>query len=312
MTEVQSLDGQREDIRRGITRFLAETRLSNVRDGEGREWLEIPGHASGVIRAPARRRSWLGRKSANAVFFEETTTLVVSYLLGCLKPKTFFDVGSWRGQFSLVAASHLQARSTVHAFEMRPAGIDALSKRLLGLELPGSIHAHLAGLSDHHVGLTKIWYARMKMFEREPAPHEHREAPWRRLKFFLQGNKERALRSVNVLVTSLDQFCTDFGVAPDLMKIDVDGYEGKVLLGARSLLRHTRPTIVLELHKDEVQRDGISRTQVVDMLFDAGYSALFLTDHHNRERCEIVPAMQGDPLFARQQTDMIIFIPPSR
>jgi hypothetical protein len=66
------------------------------------------------------------------------------------------------------------------------------------------------------------------------------------------------------------------------------------------------------LHKDEVQRDGILREQVVGMLFDAGYRALFLTDHHKRERCKIVPVEAGDPLLARQQTDMIVFLPPGQ
>jgi hypothetical protein len=48
------------------------------------------------------------------------------------------------------------------------------------------------------------------------------------------------------------------------------------------------------------------------MLFDAGYRALFLTDHHKRERCKIVPVEAGDPLLARQQTDMIVFLPPGQ
>ena len=312
MSSVALLEARHEDIQGGIVRFLEDSRLSCERDSEGREWLAIRGHSANVMPMRARSRSWTNNRAANAGFHEETATLVTSYLLGRLRPRAFFDVGAWQGYFSLLAASHLQARTAVHAFEMRPHGVDALNDRLHGIDLPGRVHVRLAGLSDQHVGNTRVWYARMKMFEREPEPREYQESVWRRLKFFVKGNKERALRSVDLMVTSLDRYCDDHGVAPDLMKIDVDGYEGKVLRGARNLLRNAPPTILLELHKDEVQRDGILRADVVKMLFDAGYSALFLTDHQSREQCEVVSVRPGDPLLARQQTDMIVFVPPAR
>lgn len=302
----------RDQIQEGIVRFLAETRLSKATDPQGREWLSISGHSNGAIQAQPRHRMWAGRRSANSEFYEEATTLVMSYLLGQLRPTTFLDVGAWKGYFSLLAASHLASRPTAYAFDMRPSGIASINEKVQGLSLPGRVEGRLVGFSDRHVGSTKIWYSRMKMFEREPEPSEYREAPWRRLKFLLKGNKERGLQTVDLLVTSLDQYCTDHGLVPQLIKIDVDGYEGKVLRGARDLLTRVRPTIFLELHKDEVQRDGILRDQVVGMLFDAGYSALFLTDHHKRDRCKIVPVESGDPLLKRQQTDMIVFLPPAQ
>lgn len=312
MSNVALPEARHEEFQRGIVQVLDDSPLACERDSDGSQWLSIRGHAGKVIPMRARARRWTNGRSANESFHEEAATIVMSYLLSRLKPSVFFDVGAWQGYFSLVAASHLQARSAAHAFEMRPHGVDALNERLRGIELPGSVHIRLVGLSDHHVGKTRIWYARMKMFECEPEPREYQESLWRRLKFFLHGNKERALRSADLMVTTLDRYCDDHGVAPELLKIDVDGYEGKVLRGARNMLRNAAPTILLELHKDEVQRDGISRTDVVDMLFDAGYSALFLTDHHNRARCKVVPVKPGDPLLARQQTDMIVFIPPAR
>jgi hypothetical protein len=151
----------------------------------------------------------------------------------------------------------------------------------------------------------------MKMFESKPREEEYREAIWRRLKFYLKGDTRRGLKEVDLTVTTLDRFCADQGVAPRLMKIDVDGYEGKILRGAENLLKNTKPTILLELHRDEAQRDGITRTKVADILFEAGYEALFLTDHHMRERCQLVPVQPGHPLLARQETDMLIFYSPS-
>jgi len=301
---------QKVGLKEGLSHFLAEPRLENLTDGAGRRWLSVPGHEAGVIPSyENRNRRWRLSRQGNAEFYEETATLVFSYLLDRLQPETVFDIGAWQGYFSLLAASHIAARPTVFGFDMRPAGIEATVQRVQELGWADRVHPRLCGLSDTHIGATRVWAARMKMFESKPREEEYREAVWRRLKFFLKGDARRGLREVDLTVTTLDRFCTDHGVAPRLMKIDVDGYEGKILRGAGHLLRTAKPTILLELHRDEAQRDGITRTKVADILFEAGYEALFLTDHHARERCQLVPVQRGHPLLTRQETDMLIFYP---
>jgi hypothetical protein len=89
----------------------------------------------------------------------------------------------------------------------------------------------------------------------------------------------------------------------------VDGYEGKVIKGAQSLLRDVKPVIALELHKDSKQRFGILRRDVAKLFFDADYDAVFLTDHHDPKTCRIIPVSIDDPLIGRAKTDMILFIP---
>jgi FkbM family methyltransferase len=299
-----------DNLKEGLSRFLAEPRLTNVTDAAGRRWLSIPGHEADVIRAYENTsRRWRFSRHGNAEFYEETATLVFSYLLDQLRPATVFDIGAWQGYFSFLAASHTAARPTVFGFDMRPPGIEAIRDRVRELGWTDRVHPHLCGLSDTHIGATRVWAARMKMFESKPREEEYREAVWRRLKFFLKGDTRRGLREVDLTVTTLDRFCADHGVAPQLMKIDVDGYEGKILRGAENLLRTAKPTILLELHRDEAQRDGITRTKVADILFEAGYDALFLTDHHTRTRCQLVPVRPGHPLLGRQETDMLVFYP---
>lgn len=297
-------------LKEGLSHFLAEPRLANVSDAAGYRWVSIPRHASNIIPAYENKsRRWRLAQHHNAEFYEETATLVFSYLLDRLRPETVFDIGAWQGYFSFLAASHEAAHPTVFAFDMRPAGIEAIEQRARELGWSDRVHPRLCGLSDTHIGATRVWAARMKMFESKPREEEYREAIWRRLKFFLKGDTRRGLREVDLTVTTLDRFCADHGVAPRLMKIDVDGYEGKILRGAEHLLKTTKPTILLELHRDEAQRDGINRAKVADILFDAGYEALFLTDHHVRTRCQLVPVRPGHPLLARQETDMLIFYP---
>jgi FkbM family methyltransferase len=77
---------------------------------------------------------------------------------------------------------------------------------------------------------------------------------------------------VDVQVTTLDDEVQRLGLVPDLIKIDVEGFEWEVLCGARQLLRTHKPSICLELHLDMLERRGVSPQLVVDELVSHGYT----------------------------------------
>lgn len=56
-----------------------------------------------------------------------------------------------------------------------------------------------------------------------------------------------------------------------------------------------------------MKRLGMTRFDVVTLLFDLGYQSLFLTDHHDIEKCRLVPADRDNPLFLRQETNFAVF-----
>lgn len=298
-----------------INKFLSTTELKNIADERGKRWLHIPGHMPYVIPARQDKPHWLDirlQARPNTDFHEEPITLLLSYLIARFKPGIFFDIGAARGHFSLVAATHEQFAPQVHAFDMRPEALEELQK-LADQKIPGRIAAHLCGLSDLHQGTKRIWYARFKMFEHEPEPHEYLEPWYIRLKFALRGREKsqsRNLRRADVLLTSIDAFCADNGIAPGLMKIDVDGYEGKVIQGAKETLQKDQPIILLELHRDSMQRFNLMRKDVTEMLFKAGYQAIFITDHHKKCSTKLEPVDSNSPLLTRAETDMVLFMPP--
>ncbi len=302
-----------EKLRTEAEKFLSEKTLRNVLDKNGQQYLQVPGHHPRVIPAFQYSRG-VGirfKRSKNVEFYEEAATLIISFLLSRFKPKTFFDIGAASGYYSLLASTHIEAAPEVHAFDMRPDQLHALNVRAGKLGLGSKVTGHLAGFSDEHHGKKRIWYARTLMFEQRPKLSEFLDPWYIRLKFALHGKdtKERGLKEADVLLTSLDAFCNENQLEPGLIKIDVDGYEGKVVKGAKTLLRDVRPIVALELHKDSKQRFGIFRRDVARMFFDSGYGALFLTDHHDPRKCCIVPVSIDHPLLARSKTDMILFVP---
>src|SRR6185295_8538918 len=64
-------------------------------------------------------------------------------------------------------------------------------------------------------------------------------------------------------IVSIDDEVRSLNLVPDLLKIDVEGYEYEVLAGARRLLHDRKPAICLELHLDLLERRGQSPAQVV-------------------------------------------------
>jgi FkbM family methyltransferase len=66
-----------------------------------------------------------------------------------------------------------------------------------------------------------------------------------------------------VRIRRLDTLVTE---RVDMLKIDVEGYEGQVLAGAGSLLERDRPAIFLELHPHIIPRFGYSLRGILDDL----------------------------------------------
>lgn len=286
-----------------VSEFLANSQMAIVRDA-GNFNLIIPGHHP--IRFTAANP--LTPKNLTR-FYEETTTLLLSYLIERFRPSSFFDIGAGIGYFSRVAASRADCEVKAQAFEMRPDRLQRLRASVAADPYGLRVTSNLIGLTDAHKGETDIHYASSILFETAPETNDFRER-WRWFKFNVRGSLNRDFSSAKVLMTSLDYFTDSRGVAPDVIKIDVDGYEGRVLEGGMETLTRHKPFLLLELHKDKKLRFGVRRREIADKLFDLGYCALFMTDHQDRLSCQVLRIERGDPLIDRQETDLILFYHP--
>jgi FkbM family methyltransferase len=237
----------------------------------------------------------------------------MGFLIDRFRPQVFFDVGAAYGYFALVAASRIDSPPTVHAFEMRPDRHEQVKETLVHHNYQDRAFAHLVGLSDVHKGAVDIWFSGHRLFERKPSIDEAEGPWWMRLKFLfhsLTGRKpSRKLTGARVPVTTIDHFCAEHDIEPDLIKIDVDGYEGKVLRGASETLARNRPLVLLELHREKLMPAGETRQGAVAVLLSQGYKACLFTDHKDLDNCRILPIELGEPLLLRQQTSHILFVP---
>jgi len=172
-----------------------------------------------------------------------------------------FDIGSHRGYFALLMAQLVGADGRCFAFEPHPR----VWKRLqatVSVNSLGQLEAHNLALGDSD-GQVDFAVGHYEMTGS-----------------LLIGGEAVSPLTVDsrIIVDSrrLDTFVDGQSVARvDLVKIDVEGAEESVLLGARATLRRFRPKLLIELHNRP--DDPAHVVRIAKMLSQLGYQLFDLT-----------------------------------
>jgi FkbM family methyltransferase len=111
-----------------------------------------------------------------------------------------------------------------------------------------------------------------------------------------------------VQVVRLDDWCAENGLRdPDLIKIDVEGFEREVLAGCRELVARARPVVFVEVHGTDLSGSVVTERGLEiarDIMRDLG--ALGYSFHHVETGRAVAPA---DPAAAA--TGHLLCRPPS-
>lgn len=133
--------------------------------------------------------------------------------------KTALDVGANVGAWSQ-AALDLWSECTVHAFEVAPETARSFEAKLRVHPRSGSLHIHPIGLSDKSGSMEMYYFPDDPELTCAAPRHEGKVA----VPFTAQ-------------VTTIAEFCRSENVEQiDFLKIDVEGAEYKVLMGARDMI----------------------------------------------------------------------------
>ena len=149
-----------------------------------------------------------------------------------------------------------------------------------------------------------IWVSGFNIFEKP-------EGGWDNLKnvpgaMKNRGNENRGRGKAIVDFLTLDDYCTT-AKPPDLIKIDVEGYQTKALLGARKLIRGVRPIIIIELHDPEkLERLKTSNEETTNILFGMGYTGYWCGNFRSPDaEFEQFDSINSD----RDKLSLAVFIP---
>jgi FkbM family methyltransferase len=80
-------------------------------------------------------------------------------------------------------------------------------------------------------------------------------------------------QSESIQITTLDQDIRQHGLPdPEFMKVDVEGFEREVLLGARETIVRCRPELFLEMHGETMASKRRKVAEIVKLLEELGYT----------------------------------------
>jgi FkbM family methyltransferase len=179
-------------------------------------------------------------------FFEEHTTKALKTLV---KPgMTVLDIGANVGIHTLLLAQLVQKSGRVIAFEPMPWARRRLHNNI-SLNRFDHVHVEPIALAERDGAQVTSFRTSWNKFGESSTEPEH-VVPFERLDSYLRGE-------------NIDQV--------DFIKLDVDGFELKVIAGAMETLQTARPTICMELGNWTLAEQGGSLRELVDLLLGADY-----------------------------------------
>lgn len=232
---------------------------------------------------------WIRGRHAQSRVHEPGMIATLEALTKCFEPiDVIFDVGALYGYFTLVSSSIIEG-SQVLSFEMNPSSFDDLRLNVdLNPNLLANIDLFNCAISDksqlaQKVRVNSFALRSKNVFSSRNILKEilSRFRDSIRLLLASDSSNVSVFEDLTLDIWSVDDFCCKNKVTPDLVKIDVEGSQSRIVPGCMNTFRKFKPLILLEFDDpSSVNFCGISNKQVVKPLFDMGYRLVW-ADHRD-------------------------------
>ena len=211
-----------------------------------------------------------------------------TWLTEQLKPgHVFFDVGAHHGWDSLWTLPLVGKEGTVYSFEPSPANLSILEwHRTRNKFSQWTIVAKAVSNADAESGFFLV---------------DAGDSPMNSLTSGVPGMPlmdGRNIRKTTIQTITLDTFCSETNLKPNLVKIDVEGAELMVLRGAAKLLGECCPTIILAVHPYWLPAEQSTR-QIFELLAGYGYTM------YDSKGCPVEYLQSGEYLCLNSRAESI-------
>tara|TARA_B100000795_G_scaffold217399_1_gene171383 strand:- start:3854 stop:4837 length:984 start_codon:yes stop_codon:yes gene_type:complete len=191
-------------------------------------------------------------------------TIMIKAMVSVIKKldiKNFLDLGSFMGYYACFASKYFDKELNVYAIESNPKYSDYIKKSLIENDFKNiKIINEILSNSEEDLFVHKEGVYNTNITNKE-----------------IQVKKS----------ITLDKICTEQKINPELIKIDVHGAEGKVLLGSKNILQNLVKVILLELHTTkyiEKFSDGSSRKEIIEYLISLNFKCYLISSFRDFEK----------------------------
>jgi len=178
------------------------------------------------------------------------------FLAGGADRRRLVDVGACHGLFAL-AFTQGRPGAAALAVEPSPAAWEILEANVRGN--PGARVTPLRTAVGAAPGTVRM---RLSWHHLEALPED------------AAGAADTEDGTLSIPLRTLDDLCDESDFRPDILKIDVEGFEIPALRGARRILRRDRPLLFLEIHPQRIRELGGSLAELWGLLREADYQPL--------------------------------------
>lgn len=199
---------------------------------------------------------------------------VLRAVIATVKPgMTVIDIGAHIGYYTLLFAKCVGLNGRVVAFEPLPANFELLERNIQLNELTCVQAFSQAVFSGNEELILTV---------PDDLPHSGDASVF----------QNRGAKQFRVPAIALDTFCESAGLRPDILKMDVEGAEYDVLMGARKTIDRFSPKLLIELHHFD---GNLSAHPVPDLLSRWGYQIQWI------ERSEMTSHILATPVSAESR-----------
>jgi len=199
---------------------------------------------------------------------------VLRAVMTTVKPgMTVIDIGAHIGYYTLLFAKCVSPNGQVVAFEPLPVNFELLKRNIQLNELACVQTFSQAVFSRNEEIILTV---------PDDLPHSGDASVYH----------GRGTKQFRVPAITLDTFCDSSGIRPDIAKMDVQGAEYDVLIGAKRTIDLHRPKLLIELH----HFDGkLAAHPVPDLLTSWGYRVQWI------ERSEMTSHILATPTSTKSE-----------
>ncbi len=206
--------------------------------------------------------------------YETVLVKILLNLLKNMKNPVFMDIGSHMGYYANLTTKFLDDKFKVYAIESNPnyckyIETSKIKNKFNNLEI---INETLSDKSENF------------FIKNETALNKS-----------LGNDKD----SIKIQSDTLDNILHKKNISPNILKIDVHGVEGKVLLGSKNILEKSVKYILLELHSNEYiskYSDNMNRRDIILLLIDSYFDCYLISSHRDFENSDYIKKKYDDNL----------------